>query len=155
MVEQVDRFDIAEGSFVEKMPNWSRWLLFLPAAFLGSLIAVFLIGFLNKISMAWIGVTEEGWAFKVFELAQSGVLGVTFVLFGATVIPKGQFVTSIVLLVIAVLIGALSFLGNIAPESTMPLFTALLHSLAVIIGGGYAVYLVHKGENIYTVNKEM
>jgi ABC-type multidrug transport system permease subunit len=150
-MSQFKSFDLAEGSFVEKWPIWLRWTLFIPAAFIGSLIAVILIGLLNNISMNYIGATKDGWAYKLFELAQSGVLGALFVLFGATVIPKGQFIASIVFLIIAVLISVLSFLGN-AGSGNVTLLLALLHSLAVIIGGGYAVYLCHKEEPIYGNN---
>ena len=141
-------FDLAEGSFVEKWPTWLRWIMFIPSAFLGSLIAVMLIGILNYISMNYIGATEDGWAFKIFELAQSGALGALFVLFGATVVPKGQFVVSVALLIIVVLLSVMSFFGNVSGDSITPL-SALLHALAVIIGGAYAVNICHKQEPIY------
>jgi peptidoglycan/LPS O-acetylase OafA/YrhL len=144
MDTEVKEFDLAEGSFVEKMPIWSRWLLFIPAAFIGSVIAVMLLGLLNMVSMAWVGMSADGWAYKVFQLVQDGLLGALFVLFGATVIPRGQFVTAIILLVLVVLISVMSFFG-----SSQGVFGAFLDSLLVVIGGGYAVYMVHKGENIY------
>lgn len=141
-------FDLAEGSFVEKLPKWSRWILFLPAAFIGSLIALLLIGILSFLSMSYIGATENGWWYQVFQLGQSYLLGLMFVLFGAVVIPRGQFIASIMLLVIAVLISVLVFLTNLSTNST-PTLLMLLHCILVVTGGCYAVYAAHKQEPLF------
>jgi len=137
--------DLATGTFVEKWPSWLRWVLFIPSAIIGSLLTVIVIGILNWISMAWIGATENGLWWQVFQLAQSFMLGLLFVLFGATVIPKGQFATSIVLMIVGTIFWVLVFLAS-QSTSTQSFWLQTLHYILMIAGGGYAVYLVHKGE---------
>jgi len=137
--------DLAEGTFVEKMPVWLRWILFLPAAFIGSIIAVVIIGVINWLSMRFTGYTENGWWYQIFQLFQSFMLGLFFVIFGATVIPKGQFATSIVLMVIITIISVLVFLTNQVTHTQSTLLF-LLHCALVVAGGGYAVFIAHKGE---------
>lgn len=139
-------FDLANGTFVEKIPTIVRWFLFLPASIFGSLIAVFILGILNFISMSYLGATEDGWSWQLFQLLQSFLLGLFFVLFGATVIPKWQFITSIFLLVVATLIGLVAFAGLVT-GGQYSVFMSLFHGVLVIVGGGYAVYLAHKAEN--------
>lgn len=140
--------DLAEGTFVEKIPSWVRWILFIPAAFLGSVLGVFVIGILSWLSMSFTGATEEGWWFGLIQLFQSGLLGYLFVAFGATVIPKGQFAASIVFLIFAVIISVFIFQGNFNTQTTHPLLM-LLHSVLVIAGSGVAVYMVHEGDSLF------
>lgn len=140
--------DMAEGTFVEKIPNWGRWILFIPAAFLGSVLSVVVIGIFNWLSMSYMGATEDGWWVGLFQLAQSGLLGYFFVSFGATVIPKGQFAASIVFLILAVIMSVFIFQSNLYTQTTHPLLM-LLHSGLVIAGSGVAVYMVHQGDSLF------
>lgn len=139
------KIDLAKGTFVEKWPSWLRWVLFTPSAIVGSIIAVMLIGLLNWISMAWIGATNQGLWYQVFQLAQSFMLGLFFVLFGATVIPKGQFVTSIILLIIGTIFSVFIFSAS-QSTSDLPFWLQSLHYIVQIAGSGYAVFIVHEGK---------
>lgn len=142
-----EEIDLATGSFVKKWPVWLRWTLFLPSAIIGSLLAVVLIGVMNWISMLWVGANDHGLWYQIFQLAQSFMLGLFFVLFGATVVPKGQFATSIILMIVFTIFMVLVYLLTLSNESQSqsPLMT-LLSDLLAIAGGGYAIFLAHKGE---------
>lgn len=147
----LEETDLAGGTFVEHWPNWLRWVLFIPSAVIGSVIAVIIIGIINWISMRYVGANETGWWYQLFQLAQSFMLGLFFVLFGSTVIPRGQFVASIILMIISTICLVLVFLAS-QSTSSQPFWLQALNYILTIAGGGYAVFLAHEGKPLSEIS---
>jgi len=85
-------------NILQKIPDWLRWILFVPAALLAQFISYPLITILNKISMISFGESI---------ILDIGVLiflnlwsAVAFIWVGSIVAPRYNFIVSIVLSVI-------------------------------------------------------
>lgn len=125
--------DYAQGSFIEKWPQWIRWILCLPAALVGSFLGSVLYGLLQSF-------LTYGYSETFVQLIQSGLLGGLTVYFGAAMAPKYQFGVAMFLLVFVVLFAGFTFVTNFVTYTTTPFLTAL-HSLVMI---GAAVAIVYQ-----------
>ena len=141
--ENYKDIDIAEGTFVKKWPNWLRWILFIPSSILGSLIFTIIWGIINKIITRNPGYPLDNWYSTSIDLIQSFMIGALFVYIGSLVIPKWQFITSIILLLACIIFAVISFNANLYVQvSSVWMFA--LHSILVIAGGVYSVLKIKK-----------
>ena len=125
--------------FLDKIPNWLRWILFLPAAILAMLISYPLITIINRLTMIGLG--------DVF-FVDIGILilanlwsAVAFIWVGSIVAPKNNFIVSIVLSVLyafnlGISFFAKSMLGDSSsvswPEMIITIITGIVAAVGVI-----------------------
>lgn len=124
--------DYAEDTFFISWPAWLRWLLFIPAAAVGAMVAAILYGLINLFSPA---AADGLW----FDLVQSAILGAASVYLGAMVAPKYQFGIAILVLIVVTLIAFMAFIGG-AQNTEIPYWQTGLSCLAMILGGALVVY---------------
>lgn len=141
--------DLAQGSFIEKLPSWLRWLLFLPAA----LVVPILFSTVQRIlfqlfilpnTPIFIGANIFNF---ILDLMGDFILGGGFVYIGAFVAPAKQFLISIILLTLLSIVLFFSFILNLSTLSTTPLIM-LIHVITGISTGIYIVYTIHEDEKI-------
>lgn len=134
--------DIASEHFVGRWPAWLRWILFLPTAIAGSLIASILYNILIVFGGFFYGTDiSDGY---VFKLTSSAILGGVFVYAGAFIAPRHQFAVSILLLVLLTLILGFLFLLSFLPLSSVGPINYAVNALASLIAGGYVVYIFNE-----------
>lgn len=128
-------------TFVDKWPDWLRWILFLPISLMAYVILQIIITFLNNIASAHY---LPEWLLPYFnQFITSAVVPYLYVVTGATVAPKSKFIVSIILTAIyAVFIGSvftLTAINDSRPDSLW--WTVVLCSAALIsaIAGCYYV----------------
>lgn len=129
--------------FLENIPVWLRWILFLPVAFVAFSLAYPII----KIGNLILSFGEfEGLLGQAFLSALAGGWsGFVFVWVGAKVAPKAQFVVSIILAIIIALLGGMSimarlYLGDASSVSWIELLVSLVAGLVGAIGACYSFY---------------
>jgi hypothetical protein len=84
--------------FLEKIPNWLRWILFIPAALLALFVSYPIISVVNKIAPIGLG---EGFILDIGILVLANLWSaVAFIWVGSIVAPKNNFIISIILSVI-------------------------------------------------------
>lgn len=135
-------YDLSEGKFYAKWPDWLRWTLLLPSSVAGALVVSTLFNVLTSLFTDSNNSTlDHGW----YNLISSGLLGAAFVGIAAYVAPRKQFeVCVIMLVVISIAMGMLWVreydLGYFIQTKDMLYYT--MHFLASIIGGGIATFAV-------------
>lgn len=126
--------DLAIGSFIEKWPVWIRWLLFLPAAVIAPIVFFALQSFFaGNDGGIWIQIVGDA------------IYGGGFVLVGAAVAPRKQFLIALILLVIISILGFLLLLLNFTTQTTNSVLM-FIHVLVLIGAGVYVVYTIHNHE---------
>lgn len=82
----------------KKIPNWLRWILFIPAALLALFVSYPIISVVNKIAPIGLG---EGFILDIGILVLANLWSaVAFIWVGSIVAPKNNFIISIILSVI-------------------------------------------------------
>jgi hypothetical protein len=127
--------------FLKKIPDWLRWLLFLPVAFTALLVSYPLITILNRISMiVFLGDTNLLLNLGILALANLWS-AVAFIWVGATVAPRGNFIVSVVLATIYTFILGASFISRLMLgenssvswlEMAIAIITGIIASVGVI-----------------------
>jgi hypothetical protein len=85
-------------NILQKIPDWLRWILFVPAALLALFVSYPLITIINRISAIGIG---EGFILDIGILILANLWSaVAFIWVGSIVAPKNNFIISIILSVI-------------------------------------------------------
>lgn len=138
MEEKVKK-DLAQSTFVEKLPDWLRWLIFLPAAIVVPIVFSIIQGFTQKIFL------EPGVNYFLIDLVGDFIIGGGFVFVGSFVAPTKQFLISIILLTLLTLISFSIYLLNSSTLTTAPLIM-LIHGIVMVGSGIYIVYTIHKEE---------
>jgi len=102
---------------LNKLPNWLRWILFIPAAFLALFVSYPVITFINRITIIGFG---EGLFVNIGILILANLWSaVAFIWVGSIVAPKNNFIVSIVLSIIyGFMLGASFFAKLILGESS-------------------------------------
>lgn len=140
--------DLAEDTFLKKWPDWVRWILFIPSAFIISSVGMLLYRLIT------ILFNSDGFSSSVFfEIISMVILGALFVYAGVLMVPKYQFIISIILLIIITIIAVISFLVGLLPSSETGILLTLIYDIAVVVGAMIVVVWVHneiKTENNYT-----
>lgn len=128
--------------FLKKIPDWLRWLLFLPAAFTALLVSYPLITILNRISMiVFLGDTNLLLNLGILALANLWS-AVAFIWVGATVAPRGNFIVSVVLATIYTFILGASFISRLMLGENSSV-SWLEMAIAIITGIIAAVGVIH------------
>ena len=134
--------DVASDNFIGKLPAWLRWMLFLPAAVVssvvGSTLFIVVVSFFAKIEP---GSLNGGW----YRLVQSAILGIVFVYVGAFIAPRAQLSVAVILLVLLTILMTLSFSVVILSggyNNTNAWYVGV-HALSSMLGGGGAMYSLY------------
>ena len=148
----MEKIDLAKNTFIAKMPNWLRWLLFLPLAISGSVIISLLLSFLSVIGMHWCFRVD----YVLFEdvivpLYCSLLFGGMFVGIVSIVVPKHQRFFAITLLILLAIYSMYSYLkyllylgsGIHIPTLDTPWrFQMLFEFILNIVGGFLALSVI-------------
>jgi heme/copper-type cytochrome/quinol oxidase subunit 4 len=103
---------------LEKIPNWLRWILFIPAAFLALLISYPIITILNRITIfGFFGENDFLVEIGILILANFWS-AVAFIWVGSIVAPPNNFVVSIVLAGIYSFILGISFFARLSMDES-------------------------------------
>ncbi|PIX11237.1 hypothetical protein COZ73_03150, partial [Candidatus Falkowbacteria bacterium CG_4_8_14_3_um_filter_36_11] len=147
-----EKNDLANGTFIAKMPTWLRWLLFLPFAIFGSFIVTIILTLLNIISMHWFFRSNNIPLSDVLvPLFGSFLLGGLFVAIGSVTAPKHQRSIAIALLVLLIIYSICSYfyyLIYLGSDIDIPIlntpwqFQVLFESILTIIGGCVSLYTI-------------
>lgn len=144
-----DSKDVASDHFVGKWPSWLRWLLFLPATLiisvLGSTLFLVVVSLFTETNT---GSFDGGW----YRLMQSAILGGLFVYVGGFMAPKAQMSVAVILLVVlamllTLILSATMFLGNIE----INFWYQSIHTLAALFGGGISMYSLYDAGAEFTL----
>ena len=134
-------------NFLNKMPDWLRWILFLPAAVIAMFVSYPIIYFVNKITIYFIlGPSIAAWATLIIANYISSAL---FVFIGATVAPNKKLMVAVVLAVIYAFIGGASIMMKIylGLEISLSLLQLSVGIISGIIGSICSVYALFDEEN--------
>lgn len=138
--------------FLEKLPDWLRWIVFLPSAFLSLFLVYPIITILNKITV--VGFLGEN-----NLLVQIGILvlanlwsAVAFIWVGAMVAPKNNFIVSIILAIVYSFILGISFfarvmLGANSSVSWVEMAITIITGIIAAIGTVYYFYEKKRAED--------
>lgn len=130
---------LSNNLFIEKWPNWLRWILFLPA----SVIIPFIFAFIqNFFIYNFSGLTSD---YLIVELYNGFVMGAGFIFVGAIVAPKKQVPISIILQSLLTAICLIMYL--LAMQSSLfDGFRDTIFWLLVVGSGIFAVYIIYESE---------
>ena len=137
--------DIAEGTFIARMPHWLRWSIFLPAAIIFPLTLLFI----QRITMIVILGLDSHAIFV--DAIGDFIIGAGFVGTGAMIVPKGQFLCAIILLVLLTFFSVFILLSALSHPDADVLLQLFTHG--VVIGSGvYVVYQLHEQQEFKSLN---
>lgn len=120
-----------------------RWISFLPAAVLSSLIAWYAVNIIGRFSLSFVGIGPEDFIGKVyFMTAGHCAMGAAFVYVGAIIAPAHRVIVAFVLGGIGIVVsGFLLFPAVIIRD-----WWAVWGGFFVAIGAGVVVWAVHAAE---------
>jgi hypothetical protein len=123
--------------FINKLPNWLRWVL-VPFA---SICAMFVIHWVSQffadIQSYYIGSETGGFFDNIFRNTLAPAMtGFATVFGGVLVAPKGKKITSLILASILILISTMTLLSGLEVGN----FWKIINVIFTIIGLGVAVY---------------
>ncbi|MDA3916652.1 MAG: hypothetical protein PF690_06735 [Deltaproteobacteria bacterium] len=126
--------------FLNKIPNWLRWVLSLPIALLALFISYPLIIILNKITMIGIG---EGFLTNLVILLLANLWSAAaFIWVGAIITPRHNFIVAVIFAVFYSFILGASFFAKFSLGSKSSI-TWLEMTITVIAGLVAAVGVVY------------
>ncbi len=142
--------------FLEKIPDWFKWILFLPSAFLALLISYPIITIINKITMiGFLG--DNNFLVNIGILVLANLWSaVAFIWVGAIVAPRNNFIVAIVLATIYTFILGASFisrliLGENSSVSWLEMAIAIITGIIAAVGVVYYFYEKKLSENFETI----
>lgn len=130
--------------FLNKIPNWLRWILLLPVSFLALLIVYPIVFIGNRITMWFMGKSFfQEMAILVLANFWSAA---SFVWVGATIAPRKNFIVSIIMAIIfAFILGGMLFAKLISRTSLTWLETIIACITGIFAVCG-VVYSFHQKE---------
>jgi hypothetical protein len=143
--------------FLEKIPDWLRWILFLPSAFLALLISYPIITIINKISMMIVFLVDNTFLVNIGTLVLANLWSaVAFIWVGAIVAPRNNFIVAIVLATIYTFILGASFmsrlmLGENSSVSWLEMAIAIVTGIIAAVGVIHYFYEKKLSENFETI----
>jgi hypothetical protein len=129
--------DIAGDSFLARWPDWLRWVLFIPAALLCSLL---ISGIFFLINTSFNDVREGSFLYYQMDIMRTGLLGALFVFIGAYVAPKHQFTVAVILAGIGAMFGGVALLAIL--QNGAHLLSNVLSIGALLAGVIYTVVAI-------------
>mgnify|MGYP001584426454 CR=1 FL=1 len=130
--------DLADGTFVKKIPAWLRWLLFLPSAIIVPLM--FLI--LQSLFSNWF--LDVGKNAFYFNFLRGVVYGTGFIYIGALVAPRKQKLIALILLVFTSMVCGVALLSLFYRF----VFNEFLEDILTLIAAIYAFYHINQEEEL-------
>ena len=114
--------------FIEKYPDWVRWIAFLPAATISAFIGL------------WLGVALTSQLVSdsdnhLTSMVMNFLFGFAFVFVGALVAPNKQLLIAIILFTLIIALNLLGYSYNEVLEMSFEI-------IACIIGAGLGLYAV-------------
>jgi hypothetical protein len=95
---------------ISKVPEWLRWVLFLPVAVVALAVVYPIVQFGNDI----LSPVEHGVLFQVFKIiAASGTSGFAFIWCGAKIAPRKQFLIATIMTSFYILLSVLMWVAKI------------------------------------------
>ncbi|HUV50782.1 MAG TPA: hypothetical protein VMW78_07185 [Anaerolineae bacterium] len=141
--------------FLNRIPNWLRWILSLPTALLALFISYPLIILLNKITMIGIG---EGFLTDLVILILANLWSAAaFIWVGAIIAPRHNFIVSIIFAVFySFILGASFFakfsLGAKSSVTWLEMTITVIAGLVAAVGVVYHFYENEKKDEIHSVS---
>lgn len=129
--------DIAEETFVAHWPKWLRWVVFIPSAFIISILASMLYLLFVSLSGFMFGFSASGFW---WQLTSSAILGSVFIYVGSLVAPSHQFMVSIFLMVLLTIVSTILFLTSFLPYVSIGPVEYGIHTVVILISGGVVVF---------------
>ena len=142
--------------FLKKIPDWLRWILFIPAALLALFVSYPIIAIVNKITMIGFG---EGFILDIMILVLANLWSaVAFIGIGSIVAPKNNFIISIILSVIyGFMLGASFFakfmLGENSSVSWIEMIITIVTGIIAAVGVVRYFYEIEKSKDSGEINK--
>ncbi|MDA3790328.1 MAG: hypothetical protein PF503_17775 [Desulfobacula sp.] len=141
--------------FLKKIPDWLRWILFLPAALLALFISYPLITIINRLTMVGFG---EGFFVDIGILILANLWSaVAFIWVGSIVAPKNNFAVSIILSVLYAFVLGISFFAKFMLGNTISV--SWLEMIIMIIAGIFAavgvIHYFHEKEQNESIENEL
>ena len=107
-----------------------RWILFLPASLISSLLSDALLRFLHNIMI----INHNSWLDVIYkEIMCSGVLGVVFIYVGTLVAPKKKIVVAYVLTGFLLILSGMSLLACFLTQEYFSLINIVSINIASVI----------------------
>ena len=129
--------------------NVLSWIFFLPAAILGSLIAVKVLEFINFLSFKLMGGSSDGWLPKFIESLSTGVvLGGVFVFIGAIIVPKYKKQIALLLVGLITLTVVFFYVMSLSTMSTETKVFGFIFAFSVL-GGSYRASVFFNEDSDY------
>ena len=142
--------------FLEKIPDWLRWILFIPAALLALFVSYPIITIVNKITMIGLG---EGFILDIGILVLANLWSaVAFIWVGSIVAPKNNFIISIILSVIYGFMLGTSFfakfmLGENSSVSWIEMIISIITGIIAAVGVVRYFYVKEKSKDDDEISK--
>jgi len=137
--------DIAQNTFISYIPNWLRWVLFIPLAS----AMLFIVSVMSNLIQTIIGQQDN----MVIEYIRIFILVFTFITVAAAVSPKRQSKVALIVgiicaatALIALLLSALLTLTD--HDGSINIVPILITSLAVIAASTLGYFTVRKLGNV-------
>jgi hypothetical protein len=133
-------------AFLEKIPSWLRWILFLPLALIASFLAYPIIMIGNRIT-APFDIGHLGHLF--FTALAGGWSAFVLVWVGAKVAPRAQFLISIILAVLFGLVVGFMLMAKfgLGERSTVSWTELSISSVSGLIGAVAACYSFYETDS--------
>lgn len=130
-------------NWLDKIPYWLRWILFIPVAVLAAVLSYPIIVLLNVLLSPFGNNILSKY---IVILIGSVFKGFVFVWTGAVFAPRNQFVISIILMIIVGILIGILILSKIFYSDIMnrPWLEALSAYLSVMVGAIFACYQFRK-----------
>jgi len=128
--------NIAKRTFMGKIPDWLRWILFVPLAFLIPLLFVMISNIFMK---SYAGISPDSF---LYQLYSDIFWGGGVIVVGSAIAPRKHFIISLLLLVLC----SLFVLGPyLLPDTLLEHgFPGLLHGIITTCSAMIAVYCLLK-----------
>ncbi len=135
------------SNIIERMPPIIRWILFFPAAIIGSILVTGLWNILGNSSLASQGFIEGSfWYAFQQNVVGSLVAATSFVYIGALIAPRKQKAVAIILGAFVLIFGTALLTSSILLTPGGQIGWFIVADLSLIVGAVTAAYYIYKEE---------
>ena len=129
--------------YVEKLPNWLRWILVPVACILALLLVHLALAILFWLQEKFMGMGEDAWFGLIYNhIVTGGLTGYATVIIGCLVAPSHRKVVCLAVGGILVMICGLTLLVVLAKHQ----YWEAADTVATVIGVGVAIYTIFEEE---------
>ena len=133
-----------DGTFVQRLPDWLRWIIVPYAMVVGYLVAAIPLAVVRWTIVLSVWLSWLDWL--VVYLVMPSVAAFLAVIVGVLVAPKYKFITSLILGAVFLLIGGLGMYLYAVVELN---FGMLMANLSGWVGAGIAILKVEHDNNTF------